>query len=345
VTVYVISVGTSVLDTLDKPRDLLRKDDQRPLKTAIEAANPSQLLLKAKKPILDTQKEAASNWITSALAPSGDPERDDEEADMLTEVVKAVRPEQWLPGFSAELQTYRSLTGTWRPIAPRDIVILICSDTPRGLLAGLWNALALTGRIADVMYLPTLSDTGPRLSEARGRVVIARVPGMDAGDDRGFCDAMSGLGILARNVFKYGALEPAEKFKFALSGGYKASTPYLIGMAEAIRSVDKRLLDELSAGQLMPGVGKPDLVRAYVLHDTSPDPIRLPLRRLAADAVRDELADFNAEGSRKKKGLPEYATLEGYAYDAKGTPGQEACELTPFGAGLRELFGVPPEVW
>ena len=338
-TVHLISVGTSILDSLDDPSKLLGKGG---LSKRIASAEPSKFLLHNGR-IPDTDKEGASRWIVSALASPDDAAYDGNRADALAEVTKTIQPELWPNDFSAEIETLFKV-GTRRPVPDKDIVLLICSDTSRGLIAGIWNALALTGgKVSKAMYLPAPSTSGPRLGKARGRVVIARVPGMDAGDNQGFCDAMGILGDLARDLFKYGHLQPGEEFQFGLSGGYKASTPYLIGMAEAVMSVDKARLDELSVGHLMPTDGSRYPVKAYVVHETTLDPIPLPLRRLRPDIVHDELAGFDTAGERK--GLPTYTALEGYAYDAFGPRGNETCKLTPFGAGLREFFGVPPEVW
>ncbi len=94
----------------------------------------------------------------------------------------------------------------------------------------------------------------------------------------------------------------------------------------------------------MPDDGSPYPVRAFVLHETAgpgAPAIELPLRWLDAEWIRGELAEFNA--SLQRPGIPGYGLLRGYAYDVKGPAGKETCTLTPFGEGLRALFGASSE--
>lgn len=340
-TVHLISVGTSVIEALGKPREKLTGN--RDLAVGISDAQPGRLL--TREGILDHQRDLASDWLAAALAPPVSPVRDQGKADRLAEIAHRIRPDLWPDDLSAEIGTFARMPGTRRPFPSADIAVLVCSDTPAGLLSGVWNALALTyGSLDRVLYIADAAASAKLLSDARGRVVIVRVPGMDAGDDRGFRQAMGALGVLARELFMYGRLKQAEPFRFCLSGGYKATIPYLIGLAEAVRSVDKTRLDELGAGTVMPAGGSPYPVDAYVLHEEATRPVRLPLRRLIPEAVRDELAGFDDDGIRRQKGKPDPGTLEGYAYEAEGPPRKETCELTAFGVGLREFLGVPAEV-
>ena len=341
-TVHLISVGKSVIDALEKPREKLKDTSFRQ-----QIANAHLADLMAPEVTHAHQGQIASDWLAGALAVPGTAAYDQVKADRLVEAVKKAEPHRWPADFCAEIQTFAGMPGARRPLPAGDIAVLVCSDTPVGLLAGVWNALVLTdGTLSRVLYLADPASSGQRLSEARGRVVIARVPGMDAGDEQGFRDAMGALGGLARDLFKHGGLEHAEKFQFCLSGGYKAAIPYLIGMAEAVRSIDEWRLKELGVAGLMPEDRAPYPVDAYVLHEDAPegrDPIRLPLRHLIASAVRKELAGFGDDGVRREKGIPGAGVLEGYAYTAKGPSGREICELTAFGAGLQALLGVPAE--
>lgn len=345
-TVHVISVGTSIVtEALEKPKQKLA----RSFALEVEAARPAEMFKDDGIP--DHDRDGASEWLAEALAPDASPARDPDRVRRLAEVTTAIHPERWDADFSAELDTMDRMEVP-RPFPPADIAILVCSDTPKGLLSGAWNALALAnGDLGGVSYLADLTDSVAArrarrdlLREARGRVVIARVGGMDAAHDDGFRRAMQALGVLARDLFRYGQLGKAEPFWFHLSGGYKAAIPYLIGMAEAVRSVDAARLAQLGGTGSMPGDGSPYPVEAFVLHDSAKPgdrPIRLPLRRLFPEAVQDELKDFDPENwKRRKKGKPDYATLEGYAYEGTGL----FCELTPFGAGLMAFFGVPDEV-
>jgi hypothetical protein len=347
VTVHLISVGKSVIDALDKPRGKLGN-------SALEQqiANAKLAHLMAPEVIHEHQGENASAWLASALAAPGSQGYDQAKADRLAEAVTKAELMRWTDKFSAELETLAHMPDTGRPFPEEHIAVLVCSDTPIGLLAGLWTALALTGgTLSRVLYLADPAASGKRLSEARGHVVIVRVPGMDAGNERGFAEAMGALGALARDLFRYGQLKHAERFQFCLSGGFKAAIPYLIGMAEAVRSIDEWRLKELHADGVMPGDGPPYPVEAYVLHESAPegtDPIRLPLRHLIASAVRKELAGFGDESTqwvRRDRGVPGAGVLEGYAYTVKGSSRRETCKLTAFGVGLRALLGIPAEPW
>jgi hypothetical protein len=354
-TVHLISVGTSILtDALRKPREKLGAGSD--LARVIGKERPADLL--ADQRILAHQRDDASEWLAGALAPNGSPARDEAKADRLAKVMAAITPDLWPDSFSAEIQTLARMPYARRPFPETDIGILICSDTPDGLLAGVWNAVALThGNLDRVSYLPDLSDSvsaeGTRarmarkelLGSARGQVVIARVSGMDAADNRRFKGAMEALGVLASDLFQYGKLDRGEPFRFCLSGGYKAAIPYLIGLAEAVRSVDESRLTQLGVPELMPAGGAPYPAEAYMLHETSPDPIPLPLRYLIADEVRIELQDFGIQDRiQREKRIPGgWGRLEGYAYEATSPGGKGAWELTPFGAGLRKFLGVPAE--
>lgn len=330
-TVHLISVGVSVLEALKDPYAKLGDDD---LAAVVDDQKPQEMLPES------MDGDAASNWLAGALAASGDPGHNAAAADRLRELSAAVRPDKWPRTVSAEVETFDRVKGTTFPLSEADIAILICSDTRRGLLAGAWNALAMAdGDLTRVRYLPKPSAL---VSGVRGCVVLARVPGMDAGSSQGFRQAMGGLGLLARHVFRYGQLTKAEEFRFYLSGGFKAAIPYLIGLAEAVRSVDEGCLRPLGAAHVMPDRG-PYPVKAFVLHDSAgPDAqsIRLPLRMLVAAAIRAELAGFvnGAFQGQLRRDL-----LYGYAYELDGDERARKYKLTPFGAGLSALFGFAPE--
>jgi hypothetical protein len=329
-TVHLISVGLSMLDALREPDAKL--GDEPDLIDMIERYRPHEMLT------ADIGREEASGWLTGALAAPGEPGHEAAGAGRLREMSAAVRPDKWPRTISAEVETFDRVDDTRFPLPEEDVAILICSDTPLGLLAGVWNALALSdGDFDRVRYLP---EPGAPLTGVRGSAVLARIRGMDAGSPKGFQQAMDGLGLLARHVFRDGQLQKAEEFRFYLSGGFKAAIPYLIGLAEAVRSVDGRCLRALGVEHVMPDHG-PYPVRAFVLHETAgpgAPSIRLPLRMLVAGAVREELAVFRSNG-RFQGELPR-DLLSGYAYEAVGA---REYELTAFGAGLRVLFGFGPE--
>jgi hypothetical protein len=315
VTVHLISVGLSMLDALADPEEKVRDRDEC---DAIREAGLAGLLSgKASASEADT-------WMRAVFG-AGPP------AVAVRAALAAVDVARWPPEISAEIATFARVDPGEIPLRDRDIAVLICSDTPCGLLAGLWNAAVLTGGdLGLVRYLPSPE------SGLGGRVLIVRVPDLDARSDEGFARAMGGLGTLARNLLQYG-----EEFRFYLSGGYKAAIPYLIGLAEAVRSVDAERLRQLGASHLMPENAGAYPVRAFVLHDTAvhgTPAIELPLRRLMAASVREELRAFKSDGTCEQR--PEYGLLEGYAYEKDGRRGYR---LTAFGVGLRELHGTGSE--
>jgi hypothetical protein len=312
VAIQLISVGLSVMDSLCNPARWLQNEPG--LTDRISRERPDELLLR----VGTSRNIAEANaWLAVALA---SPDAGHEAAE-LSALVKAVRPDRWPPGISGELKTLARIPGAGYPLSVLDTAVLIGSDTPGGLSAGLWNAIALTcGDLSRVRYLarPDLPP-GP----VRGCALVVRVPGLDAGDEDGFRRAMGGLGALGRNLVRSGDLRKDEPFIFCLTGGFKATMPYLIGLAEGLRSLDS---------------GHP--VNAFILHETAAQhapPIRLPLRRLIASQVEQELSGFDRSGIRAT--TPSPSLLNGYAYEA--TNGR--CVLTAFGEGLRALFGVSPE--
>jgi len=314
VTVHVISVGVSLRDSLADP---LKPLASRPaLVSEIRDAGPDRLL--AEQGISDGS--AASVWLSRALAASGSPERDDIGADRLAGLSAHIRPDLWPDDMSAELGTFARVPDVGRPLGRKDIAILVSSDTADGLVAGLWNAVALAGGdLGRVRYL-AVPEEPP--GDLRGQAVLVRVPGLDAGDEQGFREAMRGLGLLGHNLLGANGISPEEPFCFYLSGGFKAAIPYLIGLAEGLRSLDP----------------KRD-VSAYVLHEaTKSAAIRLPLRRLIAKRVKQELDGFDKAGRKAVDGNA-LALLEGYCYERDG----QTWQLTAFGEGLRALFGLLQE--
>jgi hypothetical protein len=135
---------------------------------------------------------------------------------------------------SGELKTLARIPGTGYPLSRADTAVLACSDTSGGLLAGRWNAIALTG--GDLSRVRYLGCPDAPLGPVRGHALVVRVPGLDAGEEDGFRRAMGGLGTLGRNLLQSGELRRGEPILFCLTGGYKATMPYLIGLAEGLRA-------------------------------------------------------------------------------------------------------------
>jgi hypothetical protein len=346
-TVHLVSVGLSIRDALKDPETRRRKlKDKHELIAAIGRAEPWNLLVReagVSDPPRDRDRELANQWLAEAVGGT-----DNAKAARLGEVAAAIRPREWPLDMSAELETFALAAGMGKfSLAKGDIAVFICSDTPPGLAAGVWNALGLTaGDLSRVRYA---GEPGSLPGDLGGHAVLVRITGMDASSSEGFGRAMDGLGLLARQLFVKGKLHRAEEFRFYLSGGYKAAIPYLIGLAEAVHSVDKQCLSDIGVPDLMPKDGQPYPVTAWVLHDTAGTratggrpvpPIRLPLRRLIAESVREELTEYD-NTTRRRTGKPVTPLLEGYAYEV-ARDGRTS-ELTPFGMGLRALFGMTPE--
>ncbi|MBA9007289.1 hypothetical protein [Thermomonospora cellulosilytica] len=315
-TVHIISVGLSVLEVLAQPRIARHKaklDHDADLIDDIADARPHELLKDAGA----DDREAACAWLAGALAPLTDPAHDPASSAALLEARSRIRPHRWSARISAELLTFARMAGPGQArLDPADTAVLVVSDTPDGLLAALWNALALAG--GDLTRVSLLADPSDalRMPDPAGRVLLARIPGMDTSSDEGFHRAMHGLGVLGRALYERtdGPLE------FHLSGGFKASIPYLVAMAEGLRS--------LAGGRQ---------VQAWVLHEDTLDssrPIRIPLRRAVPEEVLFELSGFDDTG-RRPPPFPDQNLLEGYAYDTR----PDGQYLTPFGSGLRALFG------
>ena len=316
-TIHVISVGVSLLDGfLTTPWAYVRqRAELGSLADAIASHTPGMLLARN----AGDDSAAASAWLARCLgaeeAPGGAHPREHTELAALT---RAVTPAQWPAEVSPELDTFARASGAHHLLS-RDVAVLIATDTTAGLTAALWNAVALAAD--DLTRVRYLAEPGALPApNPRGGVLIVRVGGLDARNEQDFRTAMRGLGSLGRNLLEHVA-ETHEPFRFYLSGGFKAAIPYLIGLAEGLRS--------------LPAVGPVD---ALVLHETTKSgAIRLPLRRMTPDLIRAELSDFDPEGRRQTK--PRGAFLEGYAYERDG----EHWRLTAFGEGLRVLVGLASE--
>lgn len=309
-TVHIVSAGRSLFEWMKAPT---RVDET--VARAIDKTRPHELLAHCDQGTDPGPGPAASAQLATWFR-TGPP-------TPLHDCLDRVTPSLWPYQASAELATQHRVTGD-RTLDRRDIAVLLATDTPAGQLAAVWNALALAaGDPARVHYR---ADPGQPLGDVRGGAVVVRVPDLDARNDEGFVRAMRGLGTLGRALLPRAArtggetvTEDGEAINVMLSGGYKATIPYLIGLAEGLRS--------------MPGVGP---VRAWVLHeDTQTDAIPLPLRRMTKSLVWAAVEHYT--GRERRTAPPDL--LEGYAFEKHG----DRWRLTAFGEGLRALFGVPDE--
>lgn len=309
-TVHVVSVGSNIIDAMAAPSRIPGLDADQA--DAIRDESPSRLL----SDVAGSDSAPASDELAACLTAGTDQNRH------LRSVVDAVGPGRWPSRISAELDTLSRTPGGRRLLAGDDVAVLLATDTVDGLTATLWNALALTGGdIERVDYLPDPGEQPP--ATVRGHVLAVRVPGLEPRRQDDFHRAMDGLGTLGHTLVTKVAQSADEDFHFHLSGGYKAAIPYLIGLAEGIRSLPRQ-----------------GAVQAFMLHrDTTGEAIRLPLRRMQLKMLREDLQPFR--GTARKRTAPFNKALEGYAWDiaADGTH----YELTPFGVGLLALIGRPEE--
>lgn len=304
-TIHLISVGISLEEALREGR---LREHNRTLDRAVAREEPWTLL--------GTDNAAAHEWLSRTLA--GD-QRDPARFGRLQTMAERIRPEQWPSSLSAELSTLARDPQARLPLSSTDVAVLLSSDTAEGLTTGLWIAVALVGGALHRIHY--LADPDHLISDVHDRVVLARIPGMDAGDERGFNDAMHAVGVLGRRLRERVAAD-GEPIRCHLSGGFKAAIPYLIGLAEGLRSLG--------------GTGQVD---AVVLHErTQGGLIRLPLRRMAPGRVAQELSGFR-DGVRAEK--PESDFLEGYAWEEEKD--RKRWRLTPFGRGLHALFDLERE--
>jgi hypothetical protein len=261
---------------------------------------------------------AVREWLHGCLV-----DRDESLRTRFLDMCGKAAPRLWPNRVSAELESLAGLSGK-AALSADDNALLIASDTVTGLTSALWNAAVLADIDLDrVGYVPDLDPRRP-IGTVRGQVAIVRVPGMSTGTPSGFHEAMRGLGVLGRHLVDAPGLPADEPFAVNLSGGYRAAIPYLIGLAEGLRSV--------------PGNRT---VEAYVRHEeTQSDVIRLPLRHVESESVIHELrSGWDNEGRRPNK--PKDGVLGGYAYEEDRDGG--GWRLTPFGEGLRALFGTGEE--
>lgn len=286
------------------------------------------------------QGKSSVQVLDAAFGPNA--AADSPERKRIQEIANNLHSGEWISylGVSAELDTIRhaameiSSAKRKEEFLPgkNDAVFLIATDTNKGIAAALWNAIALAGGdIKRIRYFPTLEEDTFLDKSVIGCVNIIRFPGLDAvNSDQAFREPMKLMGRLGRLIIapsrsmrgkklKRLIAKDDEEIRFYLSGGYKATIPYLIALAEWVRGLDEN-------------------ASAWIKHEKSIKAFRLPLRRFDGSKVRHELKVFQ-NGSKVKYEYLDENHLEGYAYEVK----EGVAELTAFGQGMCELFGIPTE--
>lgn len=235
------------------------------------------------------------------------------------ELAADVEAGKWafVSGLSAELETVRAYNRNM--VVDDDLTILLASDTEDGRACAIWTAIALAkGDVDRVLYLGGVGQETRLVRPEKGQILVLSVEGLDAQQSGEFERAMEVLGYVARLLVgnRGRGIDPLlkrqEKVFFHLSGGYRATVPYLIATAEWLLSLGHD-------------------AQAHVLPEEAEKSLQIPLRRLPVGMIARELAVF---GEHTAPVVPEGALLEGYAY-VRRPPG---AKLTEFGQGMRILF-------
>lgn len=318
-TVHLVSVGLTLRDSLADPKQFLDSDHEDVFYALLDRA---ETLIPSRGDLDRHRKEIARQLVPNTS-----------EADRLLTEINEVRPDLWLSRASAELAAlarYSDRRSTDLPRKARldagskDTVVLLTTDTVAGLRSALWNALALTsGDPTRVLWLPTPQDP---VSHPEGKVIIAPITGLAVGDPDAMFRAMRNLGLLGHALVD-DIVGPGKDYVFHLSGGYKATIPYLIGLAEGMRGLKDK--DKVAS------------VTAYVLHeDDLSHLIPLPLRILPYEVLQDELESVDWDDQpphglgRRLHQVSGHQLLDGYAYERRN----KEWRLTPFGEGLLHLI-------
>ncbi|MFI5592856.1 hypothetical protein ACIA5G_47945 [Amycolatopsis sp. NPDC051758] len=248
---HVVPVGTSLLKHLAADRRV-----STPLRNALTGGTPLRGLL--------TQADRGDGRLLLEPLLHQDP---GQAATVTAEL------QQLTPNHSAELTALdaHDRTRTERPAPGRDSIVLIATDTDDGLRAAALLAHLLASRAGS---LPRYADdpvTSPAgITVAAGQVLLVRIPRLDL-DIGGAPDSRTWLSVgeigraVAHDLCDTGADRRAV---FHLTGGYKALLPYLLLTADAVATVVRCRL------------GPGSRVSAQVLHETSGQPVPLPVRWL-----------------------------------------------------------------
>ncbi|MET9710332.1 hypothetical protein ACFW3Z_09140 [Nocardiopsis alba] len=315
-TVYVAPVGVSLFD------DLL-SDSRARLKDAVGKDGPWRNIFQERDDIHNEKAElkdprAEADRVSERLIKETSDQGTARES--LESLIEKIKPEEWPASLSAELSSlasdrhgkHRLGIGTGND----EMVLLIASDTGKGLRAALFNALAMTeGDLDRVDYLP---DADTPLQIAPGRVAIIRLSGLDAEDSDRFLDAMrelSGFGPHFEKLME----NPGSTCRFHLTGGFRVAMPFLMAFAEALRS--------LYGGRVS--------AHARYEFSSSDRSIELPLSSPPKNRLKGMLSGFDENGYRNKV-PPKGGAWEGYAYEH--IPETNRWRLNPFGMALRELL-------
>ena len=307
-TVHIVPVGLSLADYLQSPQ--VRTD------LGVER----QVHQRWKEPGLGLSQNVHPNELLSRAFGSDSHKVSDDDFDKFMALIDEAHIQGWPGnlGMSAEIDAIRARDVE---LADDDRVILLASDTPEGLANAAWNALVLAeGDQKRVWYRDSLKHARPE-SGARQQIVIMRVPYLDVTSHEEFPKALQSLTELAKLIQGHGIPDDeklvrcqGEELAFHITGGYRATVPYLIAIAEWLRSLRSGTV----SARLLPG--KADR--------TFPMPLRSPQESM----VRAELEIFK-KGRCPTSAMNNTALL-GYAYDEV----EGEYHLNDFGKNMHMLF-------
>lgn len=314
-TVYVATVGLSLFD------NILTNSRAR-IKDAVGKESLTKNIFHKRHEIRGPQVEPADPRAEADLVSElliKETSDQGEQREELETLVDTIRPDQWPENLSAELASLASDRNNNHRIKTDmendEMVVLIASDTGPGLRAALFNALVMTeGDVDRVDYLP---DSKTPFQVAPGRVAIMRLSGLEAEDNDKFLAAMrelSGFGPHFEELLRH----RGSTCRFHLTGGFRVAMPFLLGFAQALRSLYVRVT-----------------AHARYEFSNSPRSIELPLSSPPKNLLKGRLSGFDEDGYLAES--PPYEKVwEGYAYEY--LPELKQWRLTPLGMALRELI-------
>lgn len=241
----------------------------------------------------------------------------------------------WTTEVSAETATLAHRLGHASPqIAPGPVkelaatlrrvghtVVLLASDTPRGLASAVLVGAQLVGgdpaRVRFETVDATRGNAGDHKFES-GSVTVVRVAGLAPNARDGLAAGAAGTGLVLRAAY---GTALAQRLEIHLSGGFKGALLQTMAMTEILHSLDET----------------PPVSAWYLFDDqTTPAAAEIPLRRF----TRGYLTTIEKELTLVATGRPPRpaeAVLEGVAWTRR--PDINGHHLNGFGQGYLAVLG------
>lgn len=233
-------------------------------------------------------------------------------------------PRQWagqvaerladLPNGYDRLVVSAESSSMWRhptPAGSADHVVFLASDTPRGVLAALANGYLLGGSVTFRVGAPPFgAEQAPVINSAHGPASdVILVGGLYPDDTARFTEAMREVG----RSLKWALPANGADVVLLLTGGYKATIPYLAVLAECAKAWGSH-------------------ITAFCLYEGEPSKpppglIQIFLRQVDLEADGEEI-DAALQGKLE----PTEGRLRGFAYLRRAGAARD--ELTPLGAAI-----------